>query len=686
MTKLSNLLASGVVFFTLNSAYAVAQETETVIETTPPAVSESANTYEPAFFEQYAPRTALDMVNRIPGFQLQFGDNKRGLGNGGANVLINSKRISGKTNPADQLSRITAPNVVRVEIVDGAGLNIPGLSGQVANVITKNTGITGTWEWRPEWREQLQPDLLDGKVTVSGERGNLSYSATLKNDSFRNGNFGPENLYTPDGVVFETRDEVSIFNGDNPGGSIDLTWKPKADHVANLNVEYNQFNFNGRETSQRRAILPRGEDLETLFSRAEDEWNAQASADYEFPVGPGKLKAIGYYRFERSPTVSRFDIFDPVIGRTDGIRFFRDADEGEAIARTEYSWSPSDGRDWQLGLEGAFNYLDIVSRLEELNVVPDPAESDRVEEKRAEATITHTRTISPKWDIQASLGGEYSQLMQQGGNTRDFYRPKGFLSTTYKPDDSFSIRTKVEREVGQLNFFDFISSVSVQDDFDQTGNANLVPEQSWIGEIEFDKDFGQGNTFKARFYGELISDLVDRIPIGLDGDAVGNIDSAQQYGVDFSATLKGERWGLDGMQLDLGLDLRTSSVDDPLLGFSRRLNDDKIYFWKFDFRHDIPNTDWAYGFFVDHFKESQVYRLETVQQFNFPVPFSILFIEHKDVFGLKVRADVRNLFGSSDDFTRTIYTDRRDQGIVDFIEDRSRPFGSFFKVNVSGTF
>jgi len=683
MTKLSHLLVGGAVWLIVNPGLAAAQETLTP---TPAVQSPSANTYEPSFFTAYAPRTALDMISRIPGFQLEDSDDKRGLGQGGANLLINGKRLSGKTNPRDQLGRITAPNVIRIEILDGASLSIPGLSGQVANVVTKTKGVTGTWEWEPEWREGLKPDLLEGSISVSGESGNLSYSATIKNESFRNGNRGPESLYTPDGVVFEIRDEVAIFNGDDPGASLDLTWTPKTDHVGNLNLEYNQFNFNNRETSKRRAVLPRGENLETLFSSGEDEWNMEVSGDYELPAGPGKFKAIGYYRFEHSPTVSRFDVFDPVLGQTEGVRFFRDADEAETIARTEYSWSPREGRDWQFGLEGAFNYLDIESRLVELNVTPDPTEFDRVEEKRAEATITHTRTLSSKLDVQASIGGEYSEISQAGGLVRDFYRPKGFISTTFKPDDSLSIRTKIEREVGQLNFFDFISSVSVQDNFDQTGNANLVPEQSWIGEVEFDKDFGQGNTFKARFYGELISDLVDRIPIGLDGDAVGNIDSAKRYGVDMTATIKGERWGLDGMQLDLGLDLRNSSVDDPLLGFSRRLNGDKITFYELEFRHDIPNSDWAYGFFMDRFVESDVYRLETVQKFNFPVPFSILFIEHKDVFGLKVRGQIMNLFDSSDDFTRTIYTDRRDQGVIDFTEDRSRPFGPFFRLNISGTF
>ena len=127
---------------------------------------------------------------------------------------------------------------------------------------------------------------------------------------------------------------------------------------------------------------------------------------------------------------------------------------------------------------------------------------------------------------------------------REFIRPKGFVSTTYKPRENLTVRTKIERQVGQLNFSDFISSLSLQDDLNTTGNVNLVPEQKWLGEIEFDKDLGQGNNFKARFYGELISDLVDRIPIGIDGDAVGNIDSAQALRCRFCLDVKRRKMGL----------------------------------------------------------------------------------------------------------------------------------------------
>lgn len=684
MKNFKTALLGGLVSLTLNlAANTTAQET-----------SANGQIFEPAYFEQFAPRTAIDMVSRIPGFQIRSGGGNRGLGQGGANILINGNRISGKTNAGDQLSRINATNVVRIEIVDGTSLDIPGLSGQVANVITKSTGISGTWEWRPEWRNRLSANLYDLKATVSGETGNVAWSLTAKNSPFRNGHRGLETQTDANGTLFETRYEDGQYYGDNPGVSTDLTWTPKENHVGNLNLKYNQFNFNGREQSRRTAITVDGITGESLFSNAEDEWNATIDADYEFPFlmseKNGKLKLIGYYRFEHSPTISRFDFFEPGLGRTSGSRFSRVADEAEAIGRAEYSWKPRDDQDWQIGVEGVFNYLDITSSLLLLNAggdfVDEPLDgaTSRVEEKRGEATLTHSRKLSDKWDLQASIGAEYSQLSQDTGFTREFFRPKGFITATYKPDDSLSIVTRIEREVGQLSFFDFISSVSLQEDLATQGNKDLVPQQDLSARVELNKDFGNGNTFKVSAFGTLISDRVERIPIGVDGDAIGNIDNAHRYGANFNATLKGDKWGIKGTQLDLSLILRNSSVIDPIGEFTRRLNADIKYSWSVEFRHDIPNTDWAWGFYSDQFKRAQNYRLTTVNQFDFAGPWASAYIEHKDIFGLKVRADIANIFDASDDFRREVYDNRR--GSLLRIEDRSREFDLMYRMRVSGTF
>ncbi len=656
------------------------------------------NSYNLEYFDQYTPRTALDMIARVPGFRLRSSENKRGLGQGGANILINGERISGKTNAEDQLARINAGTVVRIEIVDGASLDIPGLLGRVANIVTKNTGVSTTWQWRPQFRKNIKPNLLRGSATVSGETGNLTYAATLRNNAFRFGNFGLEDRFTPDGFIFETRDEQGQFYGDSPGISTSLTWKPKDGHVGNLNAEYNLFDLEIREISKRTAFGSLGENNETLFLRTVDDWNASIGADYEFPAGPksweGKLKLIGYTRYKNAPAISQFDQFTNGT-QSVGTRFGQASKDGESIARAEYSFAPKPGKDWQLSLEGAFNFVDIASSLEILNpatggffTVPVAGGTSRVEEKRGEFALTYSRTLLPNWDVQITGGFEYSQISQTGdaNQVRAFFRPKGLMTTSYKPSSSLTIRTRMERKVGQLNFSDFISSLDLQDNLNNAANSQLVPNQAWIGSVEFDKDFGQGNNFKARFYGVLISDLVDRIPVGIDGDAVGNIDNAKRYGVDFTATIKGDKWGYKGTQLDLRLDLRNSAVDDPLTGISRRLNEDKQSRWNVEFRHDIPNTNWAYGGTLDHEIKAPVFRLDTISRETNTGPMATAFVEHKDVYGLKIRAGLRNLLDQTDDLVRQVFTARRDLGQLAFTESRVRPFGVIFSLDVSGTF
>ena len=315
----------------------------------------------------------------------------------------------------------------------------------------------------------------------------------------------------------------------------------------------------------------------------------------------------------------------------------------------------------------------------------------KVGEDRAEATLTYSRQFSPALNMQMSLGGEYSILIQERDGsiaTRpgQFFRPKGFITATFKSSPTLDIRTRLERKVGQLNFFDFVSSTNLQDDLDVTANSELVPEQSWLGNVEFDKNLGQGNRFKMNFYGEAISDIVDRIPIGANGEGVGNLDQAYRYGIDISSTLKGEQWGWAGTQLDLRLDLRKSSLKDPLLGFSRRINSDKKAFYSASFRHDIKDTDWAYGFSANRFFRALDYRTFSVADSHFTTPYVLAFVEHKNIAGLKLRVTASNLTNRGEFLERTFYDNRRDIGQINKVEQRTRTLKPFIHIDVSGQF
>ncbi len=87
------------------------------------------NVFPDTYFAQYSPRTALDMVQQLPGFTIESQNNggNRGLGAARENVLINGERIAKKSLDAvTALSRIAAANVLRIELLDGGSLNVPG--------------------------------------------------------------------------------------------------------------------------------------------------------------------------------------------------------------------------------------------------------------------------------------------------------------------------------------------------------------------------------------------------------------------------------------------------------------------------------------------------------------------------------------------------------------------------------
>src|SRR5206468_1819466 len=142
------LMASASLAAVLVSSGAFAQAPGTSAAQQPPAAQASRiTTYDAAFFAKYAPRTAYDIVQRIPGFTLDLGSNQngndvRGFAGTAGNVVTNGQRPSTKSEPLDAfLSRIPASRVKRVEV--GAG-DLYGADysskTQVANLILTEGG------------------------------------------------------------------------------------------------------------------------------------------------------------------------------------------------------------------------------------------------------------------------------------------------------------------------------------------------------------------------------------------------------------------------------------------------------------------------------------------------------------------------------------------------------------------
>lgn len=657
-----------------------------------PRIENGRQIYETAQFARFAPQTALDLARQIPGFSITEVSTDRGLGEASQNVLINGQRLSGKSNDAQTvLNRIPVSSVVRLEVIDGATLSIAGLSGQVLNVITEQGGITGNFKWSPQFRRRIEARLFNGEISVAGKIGKADFTLGLSNnEAFRGGGWGPEYVRDASGNLLFTRDSFARSDGDRPRLAGTYSRTGEAGSILNVNLAGEIYRFRNDRIFDRFA--PNMADIFEQRNGSENEKNFEGSADYEFDLGKGRLKLVGFHRYEHSPFKNTFrrDFTDGTA--SEGSRFDQVVDEGESVVRAEYKWKAGKA-DWQVSAEGAFNYLDAQSELFLLDgggiyqPEPLPDASARVTEKRGQVILSYGRPLNSTLTLQAQVGGEYSVLTQTGANglTRNFVRPKGLISLAWKASPQLDASFRLERKVGQLDFGSFLASVNVQNNNSNAGNPNLVPPQSWLASAELNRSLGKAGSVKLKIEGEQYSDVVDQIPISPTEEAPGNLKSANRLRGEVTTSFLLDSVGFKGAKLDFSGAIQSTSLRDPLTGERRPISESERFSWGANFRHDIPGSNWAWGVSGEDMGTTAFYRLDYLACEYRSAPFILGFVENKDVLGLKVRAQVMNLIGQTEGYREIFYVDRRD-GPVDFTTKGVFKFGMIYRLQISGTF
>jgi len=656
---------------------------------------EGRQVYSPADFARYSPKNAYDMILNLPGFQVRENETLRGMGQQTGNVLFNGARPSNKSDLFSvQLQRIPAANVVRIEIVDGATLDIPGLSGQIANIVFKSAAFSGQYEWKPQVRPHFTDPLFTrGQVSATGTAGSLEYEIGLNNDdSGRSGAGGPTEIFDAAGNRTELREDIWTSRYDSPKLSGKLTFPGPLAGLGHVNASYQRtyshydeagLRFGGGLPDRTRFILERN-----------DTWNYELGGDYEFKAGPGKLKLIGLNRKSHEPY--RNDVLDDFAGLAPSVgdRFAQVGDITEKIARGEYSWKMFGG-DWQLSGEGAFNKLDNVARLGTFDPIggefvetPFAEGSGVVKEDRYEGLLSFGRPLSKTLSFQIVAGAEHSTISQTGvaGLTRSFFRPKGSVSLAWKPSNDFDLSIKYRRRVLQLSFYDFLARAFIDDSNKNSGNNQLVPQQDWSLEIEANKSLGPWGSTKVRLINRDVEDFVDIVPIGLTGESVGNIKTSYARAIDWTSTIQFDPLGWKGAKLDTRLLLQDSGLRDPFTGEKRQWSGFTDTLAELNFRQDIPGSDWAYGASVSYTHTQPRYRRTSVDHaYEGPV-FAGFFVENKNVFGLTMTAGMDAINNPRSKRDRTVYTGLRGASPISFIEQRDRLIGPIFYYGLKGTF
>lgn len=679
---------------------ALAQDAETG-DAPPPAATEAAaeaapegrEIYTAADFTRYAPKTADDMLQQVPGFSIRNSEDRRGLGQATGNVLFNGQRPSTKSDDLQSLlARIPAANVTRIEIVDGATLDIPGLSGQVANVVyTSPDGASGQFSYTGEMRAHYADPLFTrGAVSVSGRTGAIEYEVGLDNNQAgRSAAGGPTLISNAAGLVTETRSDVWTSNYDAPKLSTKLTFNG-ADSIGHLNGHY-QRTYNRYDERGERASPGLADRLRTVRQR-NNTWNYELGGDYEFGLGPGRLKAIGLRRFSHEPLIEEVVTEFASAALPIGDGYAQTGDLGEIIGRGEYTWKMLGG-DWQLSGEAAFNTLDNVAAVAtlgpdgEFDYQPFAGATGGVKEDRYEALLSYGRPLTSTLSFQIVGGAEHSTITQTGANglTRSFFRPKGTLSLAWKPSDTFDASLKIRRRVLQLSFYDFLARAFLNDDTVNSGNTDLRPQQDWSYEAEINKKLGAWGSQQFRLVYRDVSDYVDIIPVP-GGESTGNIDKAWAAAIVSESTINFDPIGLKGVKLDGTFVLQTSRVRDPFTGETRQWRGFVTRQAFFTLRHDVPGTDWAWGAEGSHNYTLPRYRRNEVDRTWEGPWFAGLFVEHKDLAGLTVRFDAGNLLNARSRRERTIYTGLRGASPIASIESRDRLIGPIFSLSVRGNF
>jgi hypothetical protein len=676
-----SILLAGAAALALAATAAQAQEAAPAPATA--SATETASgviVYQPDFFAQARPNTALEMVQRVPGFGIVDGDGSRGFEGAVGNVLINGARPASKTDTGSSvLSRTPASQVERIELVRGGA---PGVDMQgfplVVNVILKSQATIQHVVNANAFFFEGAPDLYGGSYQVTARNGDTNWSLTLSDGVSMSDSNGPGRVTRTNAADVVTRDEAIDGFAGGGGQSARATWAgPFAGGKIDLTGRYGVGDFRQESVQTASGVLREN-------VNANDSTSGEVGAVYERPLSPAlkfEGRVIHTFNETEGAAVNRTRLGG--VDQPESIFSF-DAKSSESIVRGQLRHE-NGGVTTEVGAETAYNVLDTTQALTVGGApIPLPSDQIKVEEVRMEAFARSTWRIDDALTLETGLRLESSTITQSGDADaeKDLFYAKPRVQLTWTPGEGNQFRFRVERDVGQLNFNDFAASANLQNDQVFGGNVDLEPDQRWIFEGTYERRFWGDGVVSLTLRHDEISDVIDRVPLVAGPTAVGNIGDGTYDQARLSLTLPTDRLGISGGRLRTTATWQDSSVTDPTTGRERTISGIRPFDANVSFTQDIQSLktqwgfEWLRGFDEANFDPNvrQDVRLRN---------YRVLFAEWKPTADLSLRAQV-NIW---DDFTitRTVYANRTTQA-VDYVEVRDVDPRTFFQVRVRKTF
>jgi hypothetical protein len=676
------------------------------------AQNSRTTSYDAAFFSQFAPRTALDIVDHVPGFQLDLGSTQsangsvdvRGFAGTAGNVVINGARPSTKSETLNTtLQRIPAQRVVRVEVGPGDlyGSDYSGKS-QVLNVILSDAAgfdANVTANATRRYDGYIQPNLSANALIRKGPSSlNLS-AGTQRNKQFEEGT--DTFVDVPTGELLEFRRKHNVYYNRDPFLSAAYALEHGSDDAYRINARWQPSRF---DLYQRNRVTPSGGDPhdDNLHQHYRDPV-FETGGDITRPLADGALKFVALVtrrkRHDFDQYIQRDGLIEDNAAVDGGFEQLIDARRNETIGRA--SWTRADllGFSFEVGAEAALNTLDDHSSFSEIDdngnrvPIPLPIANAMVKEKRGEVYVNAGRNLSKKLRIDGGINFEFSHLTVTGDASEDrrlkFLKPN--LSIDWTPEGGWHALFSVKRTVAQLDFYDFISVADLSAQRVSGGNAELQPQRTWEfrGMVEHPV-LGDG-LIKLDVGHDQVSLLQDRILIFDEDsqrffDAPGNLGTGTRDFAQLTIDLPLSRlWS--GLRVKGGGTLQRTRVEDPINHQQRKWSGFyPTWQWNLDVRRD--SGKWSYGFSTGDNQRFTFYRTDEYDTNFNGSPYWTAFVEFRPWASTAITFDVDNLFNTSGNRERLLFRPNRAQ--QDFIFDetrernRHRSFGITLKRSFGG--
>lgn len=638
--------------------------------------------YGADFFAGKNPKTARDMVELLPGFTFSTGDNTlRGFAAAAGNVLIDGGRPSDKQFRLDGLlTRIPADQVDYIEVIRGGrpGLDMLGQT-VVANVVRKKRAGDSVV------LTVSDAQLRDGR--------NLP-TATLETTRHLSGG------QTFSGAISVSR-YVELAEGNGPltrrgaAGLQQFTVASKAGGITSFGfgsfatpLWQGQFSINGSlsrtdftfvESDQPATGLPTRLD-QYLGGPLGGQLQGEIGANFKRPFGE-KWTGESLMLFDLKGQSYKSRLTDSASDQL----FEEHEHGGEALMRSNLRYAAAKDLTAQFSLEGTFNWLHTTNSFS-FNAFPIqlPNARAKVTEGREQLSMQVTWTATTWFQAETGLNLEHSLIASRAdmGRHKALIYPKPRLTLTFTPDAENQLRLRVEREVGQLDFNNFVASSSLDTGSLHAGNTDIVPQQSWVFEAAYERHFWSDGDLSLTFRHSMITDAIDRVPItSLSGsifDAPGNIGDATLDALIVGLTVPLDRLGIVGGQLKASGTFQWSQVDDPTTGAPRSLTDLNPAEYTLSFRQDLPHWDMSWGASLatpcatsstTKGCAKSEYRFNEIDRYAVQPALS-LFVEYRPLPDVSLRLEANNVLAQRYDRTVESYNGPRNVSLLSFTEAR----------------